>query len=92
MVCRRLVSGILRKAGVIFVPLYENKKISFGFAQDASLQIMNTIWVGGSSQNRGRKLPDQITQNIFSNMYGNKHGHNGIHFGFASIIKPIIIY
>ena len=26
MVCRRLVSGILRKAGVIFVPLYENKK------------------------------------------------------------------
>ena len=26
MVYRRLVSGILRKAGVIFVPLYENKK------------------------------------------------------------------
>ena len=26
MVCRRSVSGILRKAGVIFVPLYENKK------------------------------------------------------------------
>ena len=26
MVCRRFVSGILRKAGVIFVPLYENKK------------------------------------------------------------------
>ena len=25
MVYRRLVSGILRKAGVIFVPLYENK-------------------------------------------------------------------
>ena len=26
MVYRRLVIGILRKAGVIFVPLYENKK------------------------------------------------------------------
>ena len=26
MVYRRIVSGILRKAGVIFVPLYENKK------------------------------------------------------------------
>ena len=26
MVYRRLVSGIWRKAGVIFVPLYENKK------------------------------------------------------------------
>ena len=26
MVYRRLVSGILRKAGVIFAPLYENKK------------------------------------------------------------------
>ena len=26
MVYRRLVSGILRKAGLIFVPLYENKK------------------------------------------------------------------
>ena len=26
MVFRRLVSGILRKAGVIFVTLYENKK------------------------------------------------------------------
>ena len=26
MVCRRFVNGILRKAGVIFVPLYENKK------------------------------------------------------------------
>ena len=26
MVCRRSVGGILRKAGVIFVPLYENKK------------------------------------------------------------------
>ena len=26
MVCRRSVSGILRKAGVILVPLYENKK------------------------------------------------------------------
>ena len=26
MVYRRLVSGILRKAGVIFVPLSENKK------------------------------------------------------------------
>ena len=26
MVCCRSVSGILRKAGVIFVPLYENKK------------------------------------------------------------------
>ena len=26
MVYRRLVSGILRKAGVIFVLLYENKK------------------------------------------------------------------
>ena len=27
MVCRRFVSGILRKAEVIFVPLSENKKI-----------------------------------------------------------------
>ena len=26
MVCRRLVSGFLRKAEVIFVPLSENKK------------------------------------------------------------------
>ena len=26
MVFRRLVSGVLRKAGVILVPLYENKK------------------------------------------------------------------
>mgnify|MGYP000983319783 FL=1 len=26
MVCRRSVSGVLRKAGVIFVPLSENKK------------------------------------------------------------------
>ena len=26
MVCRRLMSGVLRKARVIFVPLYENKK------------------------------------------------------------------
>ncbi len=26
MVCRRSVSGVLRKTGVIFVPLYENKK------------------------------------------------------------------
>ena len=26
MVYRRLVSGVLRKAGVILVPLYENKK------------------------------------------------------------------
>ena len=26
MVCRRSVSGILRKAGVILVPLFENKK------------------------------------------------------------------
>ena len=26
MVSRRSVNGILRKAGVIFVPLYENKK------------------------------------------------------------------
>ena len=26
MVCRGLVSGVLRKAGVILVPLYENKK------------------------------------------------------------------
>ena len=26
MVYRRLVSGILSKAGLIFVPLYENKK------------------------------------------------------------------
>ena len=54
MVCRGLVSGVLRKTGVIFVPLYENKKISSGFAQDASLQVVNTIWVGGSSQNWGR--------------------------------------
>ena len=53
MVFRRFVSGILRKAEVIFVPLYENKKISSGFAQDASLQVVNTIWVGGSSQNWG---------------------------------------
>ena len=106
MVCRRFVSGILRKAEVIFVPLSENKKslgmpeldflgvtwtattshpwldaalfchpwqnitvcrqayqdflifsqshkISSGFAQDASLQVVNTIWVGGSSQNGG---------------------------------------
>ena len=55
MVFRRFVSGILRKAGVIFVPLYENKKISSGFAQDASLQVVNTIWVGGSSHNWGRR-------------------------------------
>ena len=54
MVFRRFVSGILRKAEVIFVPLSENKKISSGFAQDASLQVVNTIWVGGSSQNWGR--------------------------------------
>ena len=106
MVFHRLVNGILRKAEVIFVPLYENKKslsvseldfrevtwtattshpwldaalfchpwqnitvdrqadqdflifsqshkISFGFAQDASCQVVNTIWVGGSSQNWG---------------------------------------
>ena len=26
MVCRGLVSVVLRKTGVIFVPLYENKK------------------------------------------------------------------
>ena len=26
MVCRRTVSGVLRKAGVILVTLYENKK------------------------------------------------------------------
>ena len=26
MVCHRSVSGVLRKAGVIFVPLSENKK------------------------------------------------------------------
>ena len=108
MVCCRSVSGILRKAGVILVPLSENKKslgmpdlgflrvtwpattshpwldaalfchpwqnitvcrqadqdflifsqshkISFGFAQDASLQVMNTIGAGGSSQNWGSR-------------------------------------
>ena len=26
MVCHGIVSGVLRKAGVILVPLYENKK------------------------------------------------------------------
>ena len=35
MVYRRLVIGILRKAGVIFVPLYENKK-SLGMPESDS--------------------------------------------------------
>ena len=35
-----------------FLPKSQNY---FGFAQDASRQVMNTIWVGSSSQNWGRR-------------------------------------
>ena len=38
-----------------FLIFSQSHKISFGFAQDASRQVMNTIWVGGSSQNWGRR-------------------------------------
>ena len=38
MVCRRSVSGILRKAGVILVPLSENKK-SLGLPDAGFLKV-----------------------------------------------------
>ena len=45
---------VCRQAYQDFLIFSQSHKISFGFAQDASLQVMNTIWVGGSSQNWGR--------------------------------------
>ena len=45
---------VCRQAYQDFLIFSQSHKISSGFAQDASLQIMNTIWFGGSSQNWGR--------------------------------------
>jgi hypothetical protein len=42
-----------RQAHQDFLIFFQSHKISSGFAQDASLQVMNTIWAGGSSQNWG---------------------------------------
>ena len=46
---------VCRQAHQDFLIFSQSHKISFGFAQDASRQVMNTIWVGGSSQNWGRR-------------------------------------
>ena len=35
------------------IGISQSHKISSGFAQDANRQVVNTIWVGGSSQNLG---------------------------------------
>ena len=45
---------VCRQAYQDFLIFSQSHKISSGFAQDASLQVVNTIWVGGSSQNWGR--------------------------------------
>ena len=44
---------VCRQAYQDFLIFSQSHKISSGFAQDASLQVVNTIWVGGSSQNWG---------------------------------------
>ncbi|RGX92511.1 hypothetical protein DXA60_09170 [Roseburia sp. OF03-24] len=44
-----------RQAHQDFLIFSQSHKISSGFPQDARLQVMNTIWVGGSSQNWGRR-------------------------------------
>ena len=36
-----------------FLIFSQSHKISSGFVQDANRQVVNTIWVGGSSQNGG---------------------------------------
>ena len=45
MVSRRFVNGILRKAEVIFVPLYENKK-SLGMPE---LDFLGVTWTATTS-------------------------------------------